>query len=278
MSDDIGGFSAPPPPPPPSAGGGGQIPARGLGEILSTAFEVYKVNAAKLLVVVAVVVVPLALINSFLINVVFAPTKVRTVAGTIESRSTFATLMVSVLALAFAALMSFLVQAAVTRAAAQATVGDPVDVEQSYRWALSRVGAVFVVALLSFLIILGGLILFIIPGIIFSIMLAVAIPALVIEDKRGTDAISRSWNLVKGHFWHVLVVIIVAGLITSIISGILSAIGGDNWFLSWVLSAVGWIITVPFSAIVAVLLYVDLRARSEMLTGETLRADLARSA
>src|SRR5512143_2052309 len=74
---DSGGF-APPPPPPPSAGGGGQIPPRGLGDILSTAFNVYKVNAAKLIMIVAIVVVPLSFISHFLTGVVFKPTVTKT--------------------------------------------------------------------------------------------------------------------------------------------------------------------------------------------------------
>ena len=72
MSDDSGGFSAPPPPPPPpSAGGGGTLPARGLGDILSAAFDVYKANAAKLIGIVAIVVVPLSLIGALLTKLAF---------------------------------------------------------------------------------------------------------------------------------------------------------------------------------------------------------------
>ena len=47
MSGFDNGGAAPPPPPPPSAGGGGAIPQRGLGDILTTAFELYRANAAQ---------------------------------------------------------------------------------------------------------------------------------------------------------------------------------------------------------------------------------------
>ena len=53
MSGFDNGGAAPPPPPPPSAGGGGAIPQRGLGDILTTAFELYRANAAKLITIVA---------------------------------------------------------------------------------------------------------------------------------------------------------------------------------------------------------------------------------
>src|SRR5262249_60271588 len=68
---DSGGLGAPPPPPPPGAGGGGQIPQRGLGDILSVAFDVYKANAAKLIQIVAIVVVPLTFVLAFLTQVAF---------------------------------------------------------------------------------------------------------------------------------------------------------------------------------------------------------------
>jgi integral membrane sensor domain MASE1 len=91
---------------------------------------------------------------------------------------------------------------------------------------------------------------------------------------------SRSWNLVKGQFWHAVGVIVVAGIIAAVVSGIIGAIGGalgDNWFLSWIFQAIAQIITAPFSAIVSVLLYLDLRARKEALTADALRAELNRS-
>ena len=58
--DDSGGFTTPPPPPPPpggaGGGAGGGLAPRGLGDILSAAFEIYKANASGLLMIVAIVV------------------------------------------------------------------------------------------------------------------------------------------------------------------------------------------------------------------------------
>lgn len=54
----------PPPPPPPPPGGG--IPPRSLGEILGDAFRLYGQHWQTLIVVAAVVVVPVAFVESFL--------------------------------------------------------------------------------------------------------------------------------------------------------------------------------------------------------------------
>lgn len=283
MSDSMGG-APPPPPPPPSGGGGGPLPARTLGDILSTAFEVYKANAAKLITIVAIVVIPLAFIGSLIENVIFkVETETITIGDTtvetaVSSRGFFAALAAAMVVAALAFVMQFVLQAAMVRAGAQAVIGDPVDAEASYRYGFKRLGSVILIALLSGLIIFAGFLLLVIPGIIFAVFLSLAIPALVVENRRGTDALGRSWNLVSGSFWHVLGTILVAGIITGVIGGIIGAIGGSNFFLSWVFNAIGQIITTPFAALVGVILYLDVRARRESLTAETLRGEIASGA
>jgi hypothetical protein len=70
------------------------------------------------------------------------------------------------------------------------------------------------VAILVGLTVAVGFILLVIPGIIFLVFLSVSVPALVVENRRGTEAMKRSWNLVSSHFWHALGVILVAAIIT----------------------------------------------------------------
>jgi hypothetical protein len=261
-------------------GPGGAIPPKTLGEILSAAFNEYKANAAGLITIVAIVVVPLSLIGAVLTDVVFDPGTgtVRVLGEPVEaSRSLFAALFASAIGVAISVIIWAILEAAILRAAAQATIGDPVDVQASYRWGFRRFGSVILVAILVGLAVLGGLILLVIPGLIFAVMLSVSVPALVVEDRRGTEAMGRSWNLVKGNFWHAVGVIVVAGLITGVVSGVIGAIGGDNWVLRWIFNSIGTIITAPFSALVIVLLYIDLRARGESLSADTLRAELSAS-
>ncbi len=281
MSDVPGGPTPPPPPPPMMGGPQGGIPPKTLGEILSAAFNIYKANASKLILVIALVVVPLSLIGALFFGVVFAPERIEvgsTGSGVVvdyASRSWGANLLVGSIGALIAIIISAILQAAILRAAAQATIGDPVDVEASYRYGFKRLGSVILLSLLVGLIVAVGFILLIIPGIIFLVFLSASIPVLIVENRRGTEAMSRSWNLVKGHFWHALVVILVAALIVGVVSGIIGAIGGHNWFVRWIFTSIAQIVTAPFAALVSVLLYLDLRARSETLTAETLRRELA---
>lgn len=286
MSDS--GFGAPPPPPPPpSAGGGGSIPQRGIGDIISTALDIYKANAKSLTTIVAIVVVPLSFIGAFLTGVVFAPDKIETTdlftGQTIEISDTSFGIVVAgaVIGALISVVISAVLQAAIMRGAALASVGDPLDVEASYRYGFRRLGSVILISILVGLAVGLGLILLVIPGIFLAVKFSVAIPALVVEDRRGTDAMSRSWNITQGFFWHALGVWVVAFLVQMVVGFVLGAIGaifGDFWLIRWIFSAAAQIITAPFSALVSVLLYVDLRARSESLSGETLRAELARNA
>lgn len=256
----------------------GSIPRKTLGEILSDAFNIYKANASKLILVVAIVVVPLSLIGALFAEA-FAPDEIgmNSVTGQVvfDDRSFGALLLVGGIGALIAVLISAVLQAAMLRASAQATIGDPVDVEASYRYGFRRLWSVILVSLLVGLIVAAGFILLIIPGIILLVFLSASVPALIVEDRRGTAAMGRSWNLVKGNFWHAFGVIIVAGLIVGIISGIIGAIGGDAWFVRWIFTAIAQILTAPYAALISVLLYLDLRARSEALSAETLRRELA---
>jgi hypothetical protein len=73
--------------------------------------------------------------------------------------------------------------------------------------------------------------------------------------------------------------VVVGGLLTGIVNAVITTpFGNTSWFVQAVTAAVATVITLPYSALVGVLLYLDLRARKESLTLETLRTDLQTSA
>ena len=275
--DDSGGFGAPPPPPPPGAGGGGSIPQRGLGDILSVAFEVYKANAAKLIQIVAIVVIPLTFVLALLTQVAFKQhcDKTSTLSECVSGLGH--SLLISAIGWFIAIAIQQLLLGALTRGAAGALIGRDVDVSASYGYAFLRLGPLIGLALLVALVVGIGFILLVIPGIIVLVFLAASVPAFIIEGLGVTDSMSRSWKLVSGSWWHTLAVILVAAIIAGLINAILTAIGGHTFLGVWILSAIAQIITAPFVALVSVVLYVDLRARHESLNATTLAMDLDRT-
>jgi hypothetical protein len=189
-------------------------------------------------------------------------------------------------------LTSGVLTGAITRAVAAEVAGEDPSVEQSYRFGFHRLGSVLLVSVLVGLATIGGLILsvgssgflilfvlFVIPGIYVGVRLAVSIQALVVEGRRGTEAMGRSWGLVGGHWWHAFGTLLVAWLLIGIVNGVITApFGATGWFVQAVAAAVATVVTLPYGVLVGVLLYLDLRARKERLTLEALRADLQASA
>ena len=258
--------------------GGAALPRpMGIGEILSTAFQLYQRHWRTLLAIAAVVVVPFTLLQYLLGDLVRTRGEV-TSNGVVET-ATWAVGIAGLVAALAAVVMFLVLTGAITRAVAAEVAGEDPSVEQSYRFGFHRFWSVLLVSVLVGLAIVGGLILFVIPGIYIGVRLAVSIEALVVEGRRGTEAMGRSWELVGGHWWHAFGTLVVAGLLTGVVNAVITAPFGDtSWFVQAVAAAVATVVTLPYGVLVVVLLYLDLRARRENLNLERLRADLQASA
>jgi hypothetical protein len=247
------------PPPPP-------MQPRSVADILETAFDLYRRHWVTLVQIVAYLIVPLTLLQ-YLIGDLLE--------GEDEGSGVIAGSLLLVFASVF---IGLLLTGAIAWAVARILVGREPDISDCYRNGYRRIWSILLVAVLSALAIGAGFILFVIPGFIVLTRLSVAIPAVVIEQRKGTDALGRSWNLVKGYGWPVFGALIVSWLIAGIVNGILTAIGGDNWFVSGIFAAIGSIITTPFTALVVGLIYFDLRVRKENLDVATLEREVQAAA
>jgi hypothetical protein len=136
-------------------------------------------------------------------------------------------------------------------------------------------GTLIGAGVLATIIIVIGFILIIVPGLIALTFLAVVAPAVVIDRAGVTGALRRSRELVSGHAWRVFGVIVVLFLITAVIGGILSAIGGsasDESFAGYaVADLIVRVLLGPLTAIAATVIYVELRR----VKGEPLAQDSA---
>ncbi|MET7329294.1 glycerophosphoryl diester phosphodiesterase membrane domain-containing protein [Nonomuraea sp. NPDC005650] len=115
----------------------------------------------------------------------------------------------------------------------------------------------------------------------FTTRFAFASPIVVLEGRGAIDAMRRSWHLVTGDFWRVLGILLLTSLLVGLVAGVLSVpftlagtlfgmlSGGSvvSTVVSAVLIAAGGtlasMLTYPFQAGVAGLLYADRRMRSE---------------
>ena len=258
-------------------GGAAALGPRGIGEILSTAFQLYRRHWRTLLAIAAVVVVPLTLLQYVLGH--WLRTHGEVTRNQVTSTSFWAAAGASLLAALVGLLIYQVLTGAITRAVAAEVAGEDPGMEQSYRFGFVRLWSILLVGVLVGLATIAGLIVFIIPGIYIGVRLAVSIQALVVEGRRGTEAMRRSWALVGGHWWHAFGTLLVAALLTGVINAVITTpFSGGAWFVQGVAAAVATIVTLPYGALVGVLLYLDLRARKERLNLDTLKADLQASA
>ncbi len=245
---------------------------RGVGEILGDAFKLYRQHWQNLIVIVAVIVVPLSFAQVTLESVTRRGFDRR---SDLVSGALVAGALVSLVVLVVSFFMWTVVTGAISRAAAGTFLGRDLDLGESYRYGLARFWSIVLIGVLSALAIVGGFILLIVPGFIVLAHLTCVIPVLVIEGRRGREALRRSWDLVRGFAWQVFGTIIVAGLLTGLVSGVLTAPFGGNWAARSLAASLASVVTMPYTALVCVFIYLDLRVRKERYTAADLERELA---
>lgn len=118
----------------------------------------------------------------------------------------------------FAFLVITIIVQLVSALALLAAVRQPGTVKESYLQAKSLLLPYLLISILTGIIVMGGFMLLIIPGIIFAVWFSLAPFVLVDEGLRGMNALERSRALISGRWWGVLgrvVVLILAAIIAS---------------------------------------------------------------
>ncbi|MFI0515315.1 glycerophosphoryl diester phosphodiesterase membrane domain-containing protein [Streptomyces sp. WSLK1-5] len=212
--------------------------------------------------------------------------------------------------------------ALLTTVTSRAVLGRPVTTGEAWRDARPQVPRLFGLIFLLLLITFGVLAVGALPGILVAatgsdgggialailgvlgagvvalwlmIRFSLASPALMLEKQTIVKSMSRSTKLVRGSWWRVLGIQLLAGLIANIVAAIVvipftflaAALSGEGvggfvngtgdlgWtflIISGIGSVIGSMITFPISAGVTVLLYIDQRIRREALDLELARA------
>lgn len=142
-----------------------------------------------------------------------------------------------------------------------------IGVVESYRRSWRKIGALFWVGLLSFMIIAGGSMFFGIPGIIFAVWFSLANYIVVSEDIGGMNALLKSREYIRGRGWEVFGLLLVIFLIWVGVSigvqfgfAIVSMVFTSS--IAMILSLLSWIalaMFVPFFVSYVYLIYRHLR-------------------
>lgn len=161
--------------------------------------------------------------------------------------------------------------AAVTWAIGQAYVGRRVSLTDSVRRALAIIVPLSVTTLLTGLAFVGGLVLFVVPGIYVIIRLLPVWPVVVMEQVSGTAAIKRTWKLTEGHGGRLFAVALATWLLSMVVGGVVGTVTlVTSETIGPLLSAFAASVGAAYGAAVQVVQYYEIRCRAEAFDIEHL--------
>lgn len=132
----------------------------------------------------------------------------------------------SLLAWVLAALVSILLVLSVGSWAQLATMEcaldetGALDIPAAYRAAWDKIGPFSWVCILFLVLVFGGVFLFLLPGVVVGVFLALSPYACVAEGAQGFGALERSWACVRGRWWSVALRLALIGAVTTLASSI----------------------------------------------------------
>ena len=280
-----------------------QFEPMSVGRIIDRTFTLYRNNFVRFITIVAIIQVPIGLLsvvsNSFLLAGISGETykseaapessettelrsetdsETRPSAPREERANALLAIFAAIGAVISALLMimgGMLSQAALTKSVSETYLGRDISVGQAYKSILPRFLSLIGASILVTLVVWFGLVLLVVPGIIFGLWLFLTTPCIVVEDCRATDGMARSKALVSGNLGKVFAVGLVSLLIawavmipaSMIGSSVALLVGPDHMmlsmFVSQFLDMLGRILSTPIGAAASILLYYDLRIRKE---------------
>lgn len=176
-----------------------------LGEILDTAFKVFRDRFPLLLGIGLVVQVPFA----FLLWVMTAAA-----ASSVSGAGGAAVMLLSFFVwLAVALIATPLCNAATTKAIADAYLSEPASIGRSYGHAMRLFGPLFGALLLYGLLVTLGFFLLILPGILLMLSYAFWAQVVMVERLGGMAALRRSGALARGRKGRVFAIFLLLGLL-----------------------------------------------------------------
>lgn len=160
-----------------------------------------------------------------------------------------------------------LVTAAIIAVLGSLAAGERPHAGSSLQAALDAFAPLFTAVVIAAAGIALGLLALILPGVYLAVRWYFVTQVVVIDGARGTDALSRSAAVVQDAFWRTFAILLLANVATAI-PGILiltpltaAAEAADREAVLLVGKIATESLTVPFVALIATLLFHDLRAR-----------------
>jgi len=261
-----------------------------LGEILDAAFRVFGRRWRTLVLAALAVAVPLNLVSTGLV-LAFAPEQLDLDATENPlTRLTEPGQGGALAAVTGARLLDLVASGVAVAACLRIVAGDYVGRDPgpgtALAFGLRRLPAVVGLLLLSGIGVAAGVLLLIVPGVWLGTVWALALPALLFERTGVIGALGRSRGLVRGRFWPVLGLLVLAflmtifgaGLVGALAGGLATAGGADSetaGAIAALISGIGSMaVALPLASAMLFAMFVDQRVRGEGLTIGALAREL----
>lgn len=244
------------------------------GEILDTAFNLYRRHFGTFFLTALLPNVPVAAFWMYMGSVVGSGT------GAAEEVSALAGVGTLLMA-PYSALAAMFVWAALVHQSSRAMKGDSVSLGGGYRRALSRFFPLLGAGTVAMFLVVLGFMLFLVPGVLVAIMFFAVVQAVVIEEEGPLSALGRSRELARKGWVRIFGILVVTwlivflptmavfgglGFVAALSPGVAEGMAGGavNAGLQAVSVAVG-ALTTPYMTASLVVLYYDRRVRKEGL-------------
>ena len=251
-----------------------QLRSHSVGDIIDASFTVYRKRFGPMIAIA--------------LMLVFIPFVVGVIGGcTITELQTSCDTAIGWIGQIASQIGMVIAAAAAMLVAAEAYVGTSSDWRLSAAAGLRRIIPIVVATVVVTVAVAIGFVLVLVPGIFLAVSFAVFTPVLMIERVGPIESLGRSWRLVTGERWRlfgaglsmIIISVIVLGIIGFVLYLVLSGLGGlSEGDASYYTQQIVTLLSIPLSAAVGAVLYVDLRVRKENLDVEGLSALLARRA
>jgi hypothetical protein len=262
---------------------------------LKDAFALYRRHARDFLLTAAVLFVPGALLSSAAMALITAPMRASTAA--LESAAAsgdpaaaaalagaamggiMATLL-GLLGWAVAALIIYgtvipLTIGTLTIAVADRALGGNASPWDYWRLLFARLPRLLSALVPAALLCMVGYLFLVLPGLVLSFLFVFTPAVVLIEGQSGVEALKRSGRLVLSDWLRVAVVLITFGVINWLAHMIGAAlIPGGLFFLEHLLGDLLALALLPLPVLATVLIYMDLRRRTEGVDADSLRREL----
>jgi hypothetical protein len=223
----------------------------GVGDLLEQSAKIYHDHLYLILGILAMILVPVIILSVLIASSVSV--------GHFSNSIILAMVIIGIAFVFFTAWM----EAALVKSIYYIVINKPITIKEAYMGTQKIVLRILAVMGLNFLVVFGGFMLLIIPGIIVSVWFSKSVYVSIVEDTSAKKSLEKSREYVRGRFWPVvgraLAVAVISMLISVFLAVLLVLIMGSGPGYKLAHRVIYYALWTPFHIIYSFLVYWSLK-------------------